>query len=204
MLALSPAISRLSQLTPQAIRRLAPYLLGAPLWAQVTSSVFADWDEFKEKVDQEVGMTEEEERAQFYSMRLGSFEKDQDFVLRVEAQRKLVVPHDSTTQMVLIFAPRMTIQFRMRLEQARSIKALAAGGRATLTWADVVSVAQDLKYSARLLSDEEMSGAASTTIGPTATTTSAPTHPSTTTTRPAAEVKQPPSSTGGTAGTQPR
>jgi hypothetical protein len=84
---LSPAIPTLTAFSPAAIRRLAPFLLGAPLWAQVKGRIFGDWQDFRDMVDLEVGMTAEEERCAFYSMLPSGTEADEDFVLRVEAQR---------------------------------------------------------------------------------------------------------------------
>ncbi len=117
---LTPAISTVAHLTQGAIRRLAPFVLGAPLWAQLQGRGFLTWGEFRAMVDGEIGMTEEEERAEFYGLMPGEWERDEDFVLRVEARRKLVVPYDQTSNMVYIFAPRFTVPFRYRLEQLRS------------------------------------------------------------------------------------
>ncbi len=148
---LTPAIDNTAQLTQGAIRRLAPYVLGAPLWAQLSGQGFIGWSDFRALVDAEVGLTEEEERCEFYSLTLGPWERDEDFILRVEARRKLVVPYDPTSNLVYIFAPRLTVPFRLRLEHARSAKALHSGG--ALQWDDVIKVAKDVKYAAKLITD---------------------------------------------------
>ncbi len=125
-------------------------------------------------VDAEVGLTEEEERSEFYSLMPGQWEKDEDFVLKVEARRKLVVPGDPTSNLVYIFAPRLSIAFRMRLEQARSGKALHTGG--ALRWEDVLKVAKDVKYAAKLVTDEDMrkvAGPPPSSLAPTTTTRAA-------------------------------
>ena len=97
---------------------------------------------------------EDEERCEFYSLSRSPFESDEDFLLRVEARRKLVVPADPTANLVYVFAPRLTLSFRMRLEQARSNKVLQAGG-GVLVWEDVLKVANDLKFAAKLITDLE-------------------------------------------------
>jgi hypothetical protein len=64
-----------------------------------------------------------------------------------------VVPQDPASNLVYIFAPRLSIPFRMRLEQARAGKAVHTGGLCALEWCDVVSIAKDVKYSTRLLTE---------------------------------------------------
>ena len=71
-------------------------------------------------------MTEEEERSEFYNEKLKPYEKDEDFILRIEAKRKLILPYAPTSNLVYIFVPRLSIAFRMRLETARTGKVLSA------------------------------------------------------------------------------
>ncbi len=145
----------MEQIDTAAANRLAPLVLGAPLFAQMQAQfvMVSDWDHFKKMVEAECGLSREEERSALLTMQPTAGQTDADFVLAVEAQRKLVVPHEPADNLPYIFVPRLSRAFKRKLEAARASKVLSHVGSKSLTWADVVHVAKDAKYSVKVLDD---------------------------------------------------
>ncbi len=115
----------------------------------------SDWDQFKKIVEAECGLSREEQRSALLTMEPTTGQSDADFVLAVEAQRKLVVPQEPANNLPYIFVPRLLHAFKRKLEAARASKVLSYVGSKSLTWADVVHVAKDAKYSVKVPEEED-------------------------------------------------
>ena len=97
---------QVEQLPVQAIKNIAPVILGAPAWTQIRDQAFTDWGAFKALVEEHFGLTAEMEQAQFFAMRPVAGQSDASFVLKVESTRKL---NRLTTQgLEHTFLPRLT------------------------------------------------------------------------------------------------
>jgi hypothetical protein len=81
---------------------------------------------------------------------------DADFLLEVEAQRKMVIPHEPSNNLPFIFVPKLSREYVDKLQYARASKVLSNPHTdAYLTWDDITLVARDDKYSIKLVSEEE-------------------------------------------------
>jgi ABC-type enterobactin transport system permease subunit len=64
-----------------------------------------------------------------------------------------VVPYDPQDNLTYIFVHKLSLPFRQKLETARAAKVLNAGNKNALSWADVVAVAKDDKYSVKVVTE---------------------------------------------------
>ena len=66
------------------------------------------WRDFRRAVENEFGLSEAQEKATFYSTMKSAGQGDAEFILAVEAQRKLVAASDPTDNLPYIFVPRLS------------------------------------------------------------------------------------------------
>lgn len=59
-------------------------------------------------MEEEFGLSAEQERATFMSMVRGTGQSDADFILSVEAERRVIMPGEITDNLPYIFVPKLT------------------------------------------------------------------------------------------------
>lgn len=107
------------------------------------------------------------EEAQFFDLYPGQGQSSEDFVLKVESQRKIMKISDAGLEHV--FMNRLSNSFKQQLETARQVVALSAGSnRSSLKWADVVRVARDAQYAIKCVSKAAPAQVPATLQQPTA------------------------------------
>ena len=78
-------------------------------------------------------------------------QSDAEFLLYVEAQRRVVLPHEPKTSLPYIFVPRVSDTYFYKLEAARASKVInCTGGSVELTWDDIIAIAKDDQYGVKL------------------------------------------------------
>jgi hypothetical protein len=95
-----------------------------------------------------------QERATFMSMIRGVGQSDADFLIAVEAERRVIMPNEPTSNLPFIFIPKLTQAYVDKLQFARASKILNnPHSDVSLTWEDIVLVAKDEKYSVKLVGE---------------------------------------------------
>jgi hypothetical protein len=69
-------------------------------------------------------------------------QSDAEFLLFVEAQRRVVLPQEPKTSLPYIFVPHVSDAYFYKLEAARANKIInCTGGSVMLTWDDIIAIA---------------------------------------------------------------